>query len=170
MSTQPEFKHQEFSIDNNQRKRIVRQDRYFSLSTKHTLKFKAQEYEVDNYSSFGVAIKGLASDFPSQDQTHAIYSVNNHEICELQLKYARQNNDGLIAFTIEGQPLSVEAIQAIEKSYGLINAFESENKKFASIPVLLRSKTFELKAWLESLEHQVVSIEKNSFEMPVREL
>lgn len=170
MSVQPKLKHQEFSIDSSQRKRIVRQDRNLPSFTKHILKFKNKEFEIDNYSSFGVAIKADNHSFDSSEIFHACYIVNDQEICEVELKYARQSEEGLIGFSIEGQPLLVEAIQAVEKSYQIINQFESDNTKFEGIPEIFKNKTFELKAWLESLDKQVTTVEKSSFEMTAREL
>lgn len=54
---QSKLKHQEFSTDIIQRKRIVRQDRYFPNITKHVIKSKNNDFEIDNYSSFGIAIR-----------------------------------------------------------------------------------------------------------------
>lgn len=170
MSTQSQFKHQDFSIDRNQRKRIVRQDRYFPSLTKHTLKTKHNEFEIDNYSSFGIAIKTTDQTFNPTQSFSASYFVNDQEICDVELKYARQNEENLVAFSIEGQPLYVEAIQAVEKSYQIIKEFESETSKFKNIPEIYKNKTYELKFWLESLEKQVSSEEKTSFEMAGREL
>ncbi len=170
MSMQSKLKHQEFSTDIIQRKRIVRQDRYFPNITKHVIKSKNNDFEVDNYSSFGIAIKSTNYSFNQTEIFSATYFVNNQEICEVDLKYARQTEDGLIAFSIEGQTLSVEAIQAVEKSYQIVKQLELENSRFEKIPEIFKNKTFELKAWLELLEKQVSAVEKNSFETTAREL
>lgn len=167
---QSKLKHQEFSTDIIQRKRIVRQDRYFPNITKHVIKSKNNDFEVDNYSSFGIAIKSTNYSFNQTEIFSATYFVNNQEICEVDLKYARQTEDGLIAFSIEGQTLSVEAIQAVEKSYQIVKQLELENSRFEKIPEIFKNKTFELKAWLELLEKQVSAVEKNSFETTAREL
>jgi len=169
MSVESQFKNQEFSIKANQRKGIVRQDRHFASYAKHILIVKNDEFEIDNYSSFGIMIKTTEQTFDT-GKINASYFVNDQEICALELKYIRRDEDGQISFSIEGQPLAVESIQAFEQSYQLIKQFESETSKFENVPELYKSKTYEFKSWLESLDKQVSAIEKNSFEMTSREL
>lgn len=170
MSSQPQFKHQDFSIDSAQRKRVIRQDRHFPKHASHILKIGNESYPVDNYSAFGVAIKTNASNFKTSDFTNALYYVNELEVCEVSLKHSRQAEDGTVAFSIEGQALPIDAILAIEQSSQIINVFELTSAKYHRVPETFKYKTYELKAWIESLETEVLKIEKNSFDMPIREL
>lgn len=170
MSSQPHFKHQEFSIDNAQRRRVVRQDRHFPKHAKHILRINQKDYSVENYSAFGVAIKENVNNFSSNDYHTALYIVNGLEICEVPLKYAREGQDGLVAFAIEGHALPVEAILAAEQSFEIINTFEITAAKFHRVPETFKHKTYELKAWIEALETEVVKIEKTSFDIPLKEL
>lgn len=170
MKNQPAFNHQEFSIDSVARKRVIRQERFFTPSTSHKLKIKDKFYEVDNYSSFGVGLRNATELSNSIETFKSQYLINDIVICDLDVRQTRRDEMGYLAFSVEGQSLPIEAIQAIEQSRNTIEEFEKNLSMFGDVPQSFKDRTFEAKAWLESLEAEVNKMTKSSFDTPLKEL
>ena len=170
MSQQHQLRHQEFSIDQSQRKKIVRQDRFYPQSDTHFLKIENKTFPVENYAAFGVAIKGLNLDFAKNETYQGTYIVNGIEISTLDLHVVRKNEEDKVAFTILGQPLSIEAVKAVEKSREVIKSIVDFETQYKNVPTAFKHLTYEMRALLQNLESKVNQIETNSFELNSRDL
>lgn len=168
--SQAAFKHQDFSIDQVARKKVIRQDRFYP-ETKHSVFFKNKEFAVNNYSSFGLALNNfdLAGEI-----FEGIYRVDNIELCDVKLRLTRQdkNSSGsaIVAFAIEGMPLPIEAIHATEAVKTSISDFENKIILFNAVPTAFKDRVHEFESWIESLEREITKIEKSSFDATKRNL
>lgn len=170
MSSQPVFNHQDFSIDSSKRSRVIRQERHYVGNGNHKVKIKDSIYDVENYSPFGIALKN-ASMIAADDQIiRAQYIINDITICDIDIKRIRNDELGFVGFSIEGQALPIEAIQAIEQSVKVIKEFENNKNKYSAVPQSFKDRAYEAKAWLEGLEVEVNKMTKSSFETPLKEL
>lgn len=166
---QPVFKHQDFSIDQSARLKVVRQDRFFPYQANHAIKFNEKSYAVENYSSFGIAVKNF--DGVSDGILRCVYLVDNIEICDLNFTFVRNDDrEKLTIFSIENQPLPIEAIQAVEKSKEVIAEFEKSISKFFDVKQEFKNSVSEFKGWIEELENRVNGLERTSFNSSRREL
>ena len=166
---QPAFKHQDFSIDKAVRNKVVRQDRFFPNSSDHFILIESGKFRVENYAAFGIAVKDF--DQPNISKTKCLYLVDEIEICDLDLNYVRYDiATGLTIFSLENQPLPIEAILAIELAKENISEFEKDLQKHESIPSGFRQSTNEFKGWIEALDSKVNKLEKSSFNTTKRDL
>jgi hypothetical protein len=170
MSQQVELKHQDFIIDNVQRSKVVRQDRYYPEQSQHKIKINDNIFSVDNYAAFGLSICSTNLNFEKNQTYQATYYVNEVEISNIDLSFVRKHDDQKIAFSILGQPLSVEAIQAVEQSKKILSKLSLLENDFAEVPISFKHSTYELRAWLQILEEHVNSLEKNTFELSTKDL
>ncbi len=159
---QPAFKHQDFSISSIDRLKVVRQDRYYPNQSEHFISFNGIKYMIENYSAFGIALKGFNRTETSAKQ--CIYLVDNIEICIFDMAFVRSDeNLKLTMFNIENQPLPIEAIQAIEATKVVISSFEKDLSKFCDVPISFRQASSEFKGWIEQLEIKINNLQKSSF-------
>lgn len=166
---QPVFKHQDFSIDKAVRLQVVRQDRFYPNLSEHFILIESSKFQVENYAAFGVAIKDF--DKTNVNKIRCLYSVDNIEICDLDIVFVRFDlSTGLTIFSIENQPLPIEAIQAIEKAKESISEFERDIQIHKDVPHGFRQSANEFKGWIEGLESKVNKLEKSSFNTTKRDL
>jgi len=170
MKNQPAFNHQEFSIEAEARKKVIRQERFFISNASHKLKINDKYYEIDNYSSFGVGLKNANDLSNSIELFKAQYLINDIVICDINVRQTRKDDMGYFAFSVEGQTLPIDAIQAIEKSSHVIENFEKSISQFIDVPQAFKDRTFEVKAWMEALEGEINKLTKSSFDTTLREL
>jgi extracellular factor (EF) 3-hydroxypalmitic acid methyl ester biosynthesis protein len=167
---QPVFKHQEFSINNETRKKVIRQDRIFVESGVHKMTIGQSEFDVDNYSAFGIAIKNFNL---VGDRFQGVYSVDGIQICDLHISLARVTKNDFMqvtGFVIEGMPFPVEAVNALTLVRKTISKFEENKSEFAIVPESFKTETHHFKNWIQSIEIEINQLQKTNFDLPGKTL
>jgi extracellular factor (EF) 3-hydroxypalmitic acid methyl ester biosynthesis protein len=167
---QPVFKHQEFSINTETRKKIIRQDRIFVDNESHHILIGGKSFAVDNYSAFGVAVKNFDL---TGEQFVGVYCLDGIQICDLQLSLARietKESAQITGFVIEGMALPLEALNALSIVKKTIANFESSQTKFNDVPNTFKTETQHFKNWIESIEKEINLLQKTNFDLPGKTL
>jgi hypothetical protein len=124
------MKQEFFNIDEQKRKKVIRQDRTDVEAGSCFVNFNGRPYEVLNISSFGCAVLVSATDFPDlkayfEKNHHAETDIlfKNTQTQHLALRWARAENHSksvtgemIVGFEVLGEPLKVERIKALEVS------------------------------------------------------
>ena len=168
---QPQFKHQEFSIDATTRKKILRQDRIQPASKNYYLYFDSKKFEIENYSAFSIAIKSDDISFFKNDKLYkGVLRVDELDIFEAEYKLTRFAEDNIVVLNLNENVFPVEAILAIETIKKTLEEFDHQLEAYSSLPQNFKTSVSELRVWLEKLSKKINEIQKSSFEKNLKNL
>jgi len=146
------------------RRPVVRQDR-IPVQKDETcyVIINGQNYNVINYSVFGVAIASNETIDANQEFKNIEFFFEGFKIGVFNLRFirAQKTPDNLyyIAFSIEGNSLQTQVIDLLRKSTKIIKAHVDQIESEKIIPVEFRTRVFEAKGWLSSLKNQIDILE-----------
>lgn len=179
MSAQQKIVHQDIVIDENKRRKLVRQDRLLLASDNVIFRTGKHEFPVIDCSPFGIALKG-SEDLPQglqglQEQVTGNLFIGNYEIGELLLKKVRaealQDGPGYkLAFAVIGDPIPVSVIRAVVDTQVALGEAQKEFNAHGSLPDQYKWSIQNMKGWLQTLEDRIHALEKKNFEIGTNEL
>ena len=167
------MKQEFFNIDEQKRKKVIRQDRTDVEAGSCFVNFNGRPYEVLNISSFGCAVLVSATDFPDlkayfEKNHHAETDIlfKNTQTQHLALRWARAENHSksvtgemIVGFEVLGEPLKVERIKALEVSAEVIKEQTTYAQELSQLPAEFKTFVYEMKDWLEKLKAKIDKLE-----------
>ncbi|WII72946.1 class I SAM-dependent methyltransferase [Bdellovibrio sp. 22V] len=170
------MKQEFFHIDENSRKKVVRQDRTALEPGSCFLDFQGRQFEILNISSFGCGVLVSATDYQDlqkwfEKHPHLEGSLlyKNIQTQSIALRWARAENhtksvtgEMIIGFEILGEPLKVERIKALEVSSEVITEQTRYAQELAQLPAEFKTFVYEMKDWLEKLKARIDKLEADS--------
>lgn len=176
MSAQGAMKQEFFQIDENTRKKVIRQDRNDVEPGTCFLSVPGRQLEVLNISSFGCAVLIPGSDYQdfkqwydSNPHMEADVLFKNIQTQHVALRWARSENHSksvtgemIVGFEVLGEPLKVERIKALEASAEVIASQTEYATNLAQLPAEFKTFVYEMKDWLEKLKSRIDKLEAES--------
>lgn len=156
------FLHEDFETNHDNQLKLVRQDRYDSISG-FKLEIDRRWYDVLNYGVFGICVH---SDQPLEDlgwEVEGALKVKDVEIgtSELKLVRTKKIDTGYEnGFEILGDPLNLSHIKGIAEAHSLLSDFNSELISEEQVPADFKNQVFELKVCLENLKEKIEEEER----------
>jgi hypothetical protein len=146
----------------------IRQDRTESDPERIKLKIeKDKVISVINYSSFGLAVE--SNNKLNEEYLEASFLVDDANISILAIKKVREikvfDNKYQTAFTVVGNPLDVDAVEAIIGLNNILIKRDELQNKNLNLNIHFRLIVLEIKDILIKLQADILAIEKNSFEI-----
>lgn len=174
MSSNIKLQQESFLVTEQQianRKKIIRQDRWFVDPKECFITHNNTSFEVTNLSPFGCGVltdeknarelsKFMESSVTNlfklvyknvETQTVALKPIRIHKISENKFE---------IGFETLGEPFKVERCKAISEAFGIIHNQEKVMEVSSKIPEKFRMAVYDLKNWFLNLKNQVDSLEK----------
>lgn len=155
------------------RKKIIRQDRWFVDPKECFIVHNNQSYEVTNLSSFGCGV--LVDEASAQNLSKYMESsvtnlfklvYKNVETQTVALKPIRIDKvaEGRYEVGLEtlGEPFKVERCQAINEASLIIANQETLTMTSLKIPEKFRMAVYDLKNWFLNLKQQIDNLEKSA--------
>lgn len=176
MSAQGAMKQEFFQIDENTRKKVIRQDRNDVEPGTCSLSIPGRQLEVLNISSFGCAVLVPGADYQDFQQWYNQHShmeadvfFKNIQTQHVALRWARSENHSksvtgemIVGFEVLGEPLKVERIKALEASAEVIASQTEYATNLAQLPAEFKTFVYEMKDWLEKLKSRIDKLEAES--------
>ncbi|UOF01147.1 class I SAM-dependent methyltransferase [Bdellovibrio reynosensis] len=176
MSRDSAMKQEFFHIDENSRKKVVRQDRTDVEPRSCFIDFNGKQLEVLNISSFGCAVLVSPEEFTELKNW---FDKNNHveanvlykdiQTQHVALRWARAvehtksvTGEMIVGFEVLGEPLKIERIKALEVSAQVINDQTKYAMDLGMLPAEFKTFVYEMKDWLEKLKNRIDALEANS--------
>lgn len=170
------MKQEFFSIDEANRKKVVRQDRVAMEPRTCFLDINGKPFEVMNVSPFGCAVLMSATDFSDMKQwwdvrqhMEADVLYKNIQTQHLSLRWARAEHhlksatgEMIVGFEVIGEPLKVDRIHALEVSADVIKEQTQYAQDLASLPPEFKTFVYEMKDWLEKLKTRIDKLEADT--------
>ncbi len=142
--------------------KTLRQDRSTISDMRCFLHVGQDEWEIVDYSAFGIAVLSLHG-FPDQHEIpRAQVRMENHELATVSLLKVREEatEKGMkTAFEITSDPLSIEKFNVFPEIWKIAKSLEREHQKLCAIPRAFTVTVFELKHLLEAFEKKIVHLE-----------
>jgi SAM-dependent methyltransferase len=161
-----QINHQDIEVSNSKLV-VVRQDRIdcdpdrFVITHGHD-----EKWNVLNFSPFGVAVESTAR--LQERYSEVLFRIDGYPINSLSLVKVREEIQlhGLVrtAFSIQGDPLDVEAAFAIKDLNGVLGGAQKQFELDSKINKEFRLKVLEIKDFLVRLEAEINSFDKDSFQ------
>lgn len=176
MSAQGAMKQEFFQIDENSRKKVIRQDRNDVEPGSCFLSVPGRQLEVLNISSFGCAVLVPGADYQDFKQWYdknphmeADVFFKNIQTQHVALRWARSENHSksvtgemIVGFEVLGEPLKVERIKALEASAEVIASQTEYATNLSQLPAEFKTFVYEMKDWLEKLKSRIDKLEAES--------
>lgn len=170
------MKQEFFHIDENNRKKVIRQDRMSLEPGSCFLDFNGHQLEMMNISSFGCAALASANDyqdlkkwFETNSHIDANVLYKNIQTQNISLRWARAEEhtksvlgEMIIGFEVLGEPLKVERIKALEVSSEVISEQSRYAHELSQLPAEFKTFVYEMRDWLEKLKSKIDKLEADS--------
>ena len=160
--------HEDFDIKDDildERIKLLRQERYFSESESCYLSIKGENYQVINYSSFGVAIICDPTKDFDDELVDIPFIFNKINIVKLNLQKIRTENhsDGniIIAYDIISDPINLDKLNAVNAANRVIQLQQTFAELTNHIPHEIKAQVYEIVDWLENLMSEVDKVEED---------
>jgi extracellular factor (EF) 3-hydroxypalmitic acid methyl ester biosynthesis protein len=142
--------------------KILRQDRSTIHDMRCFLCHGDNEWEIIDYSAFGIAIVA-SNEFPLNFEIQdALIRIEDVEISKVSLIKVRQEltDKGFkTAFEVTSDPLSLEKFNVFPEIWKITKSLEKEYERMNFIPQAFVTKVFEIKHLLESFEKKIIQLE-----------
>lgn len=156
-----------------ERQHVVRQDRFEVKDVDCKVVLGAKQYEVLDYSTFGLAIFVEDSQSIQNNYPEVPFIIENIEVARLHICKVRQQdfNTGMkVAFEIIGEPLNIVRITAILSANQIIDEHTGQIEFVNSVPDRVCKKVYEIKDSLEHLQDMVETLREETKHESVQEL
>lgn len=176
MSTQA-MKQEFFHIDDQKRKKVIRQDRtplepgmcFLDLMNQFHL-------EILNISPFGCAVlvsahhyQDLKNFFERNPEQEAAVLFRNIQTQTISVRWARSEEHNrsvtgemVVGFEFLGEPLKVDRLKALELSMNVVHEQSKYAGELAKLPAEFKTFVYEMRDWLEKLKTHIDKLEQDT--------
>lgn len=170
------LKQEFFNIDENNRKKLVRQDRSAMEPGSCYVDCNGKRFAVFNISPFGCAVLVSAQDY---QELRSWFEKNPHieanilfksiQTQKVSLRWAREESHSksvtgemIVGFEALGEPLNIKRLKALDASSEIISDQTRYAQELAQLPAEFKTFVYEMKDWLEKLKARVDKLETDS--------
>ncbi|MCB9062543.1 MAG: class I SAM-dependent methyltransferase [Halobacteriovoraceae bacterium] len=164
---QEKMQQEDFLIELEQRKKIVRQDRFECSDKNYQIEINGKIFKVIDFSYFSISflspedceIGKELSDIRFSDGENEINPFHGH-VMRTQLI---DSHNYKVAIGFDHNMFPVEAILAQEKMISLLGKHRKYLEKILMMPPEFRAAVFEVKSTLQHLKEMVIRLEEEQF-------
>ncbi len=153
----------ENTINSKNRTHVIRQDRHSLSDLRCYLSIGSNQFEVINYSAFGVAIQSKES-FPEKfTAENCSLLIEDSEIASLSIKKVREEKFGIAdyrtGFEITSEPLSTERLAVFPEIWQITQNIFLEQARLKEVPLAFVANVYKMKDLLQRLEKKIIELQ-----------